>query len=119
VPERAVGKAERPYRRSVSPPPIIANALLSASACAIVLVPAANRLSSKTPIGRLQKMVFAPAMVAANSRAVSGPMSGPILADGIAFDRTTSAAASAARLLAATMSTGSSRSMPDAAAFSR
>ena len=88
-------------------------------ALATALVPSAKAGNSKTPMGPFHTTVLEVAMASAKSFRVSGPMSRPIWSAGSASAGTTVAGASAAKVGATTVSTGSSSSTPLALAVSR
>src|SRR5579859_3494923 len=95
-----------------SPPPTTVSPVTWLIASATAWVPAANAGNSNTPTGPFQKTVLASASLRANNSRVAGPMSRPSRSAGMAVAGTTSCSASAAKCVAATMSTGSTISTP-------
>ena len=72
-----------------SPPPMMVVASVSARALATAMVPAASVGFSNTPMGPFHTTVLALFAASANSFAVSGPISRPILSSGISEAGTT------------------------------
>src|ERR671920_840383 len=95
-----------------SPPPTTLVAPLSATALATPSVPFAKSSISKTPMGPFQKMVLAPEMYPSKRATVSGPMSRPILPDGMPSMATVSDAAPSSMTSATTTSTGKTSLSP-------
>ena len=102
----------------VSPPPITEKPPLSATARPTPMVPAANGVFSKTPMGPFQMMVPAPLRAAANWATVPCPISRPIMSRGISRTDTVRTPAVASGLGATTTSTGNRTAMPRARARS-
>src|SRR6202012_5345388 len=95
-----------------SPPPTTVTPLHLATAWATALVPAANGASSNAPIGPFQKTVPAPAINLPYRSEVLCPMSSPIQPSGTSTPSSSRRCASAEKLSAITMSTGSSKLAP-------
>ena len=93
-----------------SPPPTTVNPSTRVIASATARVPTANAGNSNTPSGPFQNTVLASASLSANSSRVAGPMSTPSRSAGNSLTWTTSWSASGAKFVAATRSTGSTRS---------
>ena len=100
---------------SVSPPPAMENALLSAMARATVSVPCAKASNSNTPTGPFQTMVPAALSLSASIAAVRGPMSRIMSSAATSAAAFTVATASGLNSLAQTTSTGIGTSAPRAA----
>ena len=99
---------------SVSPPPAIENALLSAMARAMPSVPLAKASNSNTPTGPFHTIVPAALSMAARRAVVSGPMSRIKSSPATSAAAFTVATASAAKVLAVTTSVGIGTSAPRA-----
>ena len=81
-------------------------ALLSATAFATAIVPAAKFSHSETPIGPFHTTVPAPSRAFANFSLVLGPISSPIQPSGISEELTTLYSASGLYSVATTVSSG-------------
>src|SRR5262245_13881435 len=107
----------RPTPARRSPPPTTVYAFVPAIAVATPRVPAPNGSSSYTPIGPAHMIVFASAIVRANSSTDLGPMSRPIRSPGISQLGTVRRGASMLTSGAATTSSGNCNTTPRSCAL--